>query len=144
MLVYYFNGKENEIHKKFSFDSPNEEIFNIYHSYFGEKFLNILDTLSEEKAKKLLETKLLVDCSNGIGGNMFEIFLNGLLKNKLNVELINKNDTSNLNYRCGAEFVQKEVQYPSNSVEAIKLLKAKNENVRCISFDGDADRIIFL
>lgn len=103
-----------------------------------------MDTLSEEKRKKLLETKLLVDCSNGVGGNMFELFLNGILKSKLNVDQINKDDTSNLNFKCGAEFVQKEVQYPANSIEAIKLLKDKKENVRCISFDGDADRIIFL
>ena len=46
-------------------------------------------------------------------------------------------DPTRLNEGCGAEFVQKEVRFPSG------LDHQDFETQKCASFDGDADRLIY-
>ena len=86
---------------------------------------------------------ILLDCANGIGGKMTERFLETHFKGLLNVEIINKNDLGNLNNKCGAEFTQKDQDYPLSSKERIGWYHEKNLKVRCLSYDGDADRIVY-
>lgn len=50
------------------------------------------------------------------------------------IELINAGD-DNLNEGCGAEFVQKDKKVPVTFAQP---------NVKGMSFDGDADRIVYL
>jgi hypothetical protein len=53
----------------------------------------------------------------------------------LKVDLINTSDDPNvLNEGCGAEFVHKEQQVPEN------FIMSDNKEIKCVSFDGDADR----
>ena len=41
-----------------------------------------------------------------------------------------------VNYECGAEFVQKDIQYPTD-------YDLNNPLIKGCSFDGDADRLIY-
>tara|TARA_B110000285_G_C14999763_1_gene550810 strand:+ start:268 stop:441 length:174 start_codon:yes stop_codon:yes gene_type:complete len=51
----------------------------------------------------------------------------------LKVDLINTSDDPNvLNEGCGAEFVHKEQSIPDNFTD--------KKEIKCVSFDGDADR----
>ena len=64
-----------------------------------------------------------------------EIWSDGILKDKLNIVLINDDlSPDNLNEHCGAEFVQKDQKLPCNWEVS------EHANKKCISFDGDADR----
>lgn len=63
------------------------------------------------------------------------------MKDKYNIIPINFNDDQNLNIDCGAEYVHKKQHYPVNAVENLK--KMDLSKTRCLSFDGDADRIVY-
>ena len=63
-----------------------------------------------------------------------------MLKNEklIKVDLINTSGDPNvLNEGCGAEFVHKEQSVPEN------FSKADHKEIKCVSFDGDADRQIY-
>ena len=77
-----------------------------------------------------------VDCSDGIGGVRFKD-LNKFLN--LDLKTINTGESTpvHLNDLCGAEFVHKEKKFPRNLADVPMKMK-------CVSFDGDADRIIYL
>ncbi|XP_076935167.1 phosphoacetylglucosamine mutase-like [Bidens hawaiensis] len=79
--------------------------------------------------------KLIVDCSNGVGGEKLQ-----LLKEKLNwldLEIRNSGKEGGiLNEGVGADYVQKEKVSPQG-------LGPSDVGVRCASLDGDADRIVY-
>jgi len=82
---------------------------------------------------KYEERNILIDCANGV--SFYPI---NILKSKLinfNIEIINADldDEQKLNNNCGSDYIQKELKLPENS-------KPYNH---CVSFDGDADRIIY-
>ncbi|KTW26176.1 hypothetical protein T552_03067 [Pneumocystis carinii B80] len=86
---------------------------------------------------QISQTPLFVDCANGIGALKLENLCHLINKNILNVKIINKNTNipSDLNRECGADFVKVQRKLPLG----IKT----NTRGRCLSFDGDADRIIY-
>ena len=60
-----------------------------------------------------------------------------------NCHLININNTSKLNEKCGAEYVHKKRKIPIGLKNKWDELKIKSEEVTCVVFDGDADRILY-
>lgn len=57
---------------------------------------------------------------------------------------MNKNDNKLLNVGCGAEFVQKEKKFATGTKEALVKYYNQGINTRVGSFDGDADRLVYL
>ncbi|XP_064465674.1 phosphoacetylglucosamine mutase-like [Ornithodoros turicata] len=77
---------------------------------------------------------LRLDGANGVGAIKMKTLLphlGGLLK----VETFNDGTQGRLNHMCGADFVKLHQKAP----EGIPL----DAGVRCVSFDGDADRIVY-
>ncbi len=72
-----------------------------------------------------------VDCAGGVGYETCSRISHRLALEGLTLELINTPETSELNHKCGAEFVQKNRLPPTGAV-----LHSK----RVAIFDGDADR----
>ncbi|XP_022928752.1 phosphoacetylglucosamine mutase-like [Cucurbita moschata] len=79
--------------------------------------------------------KLVVDGANGVGGQKLK-----LLKESLNGLAIEIRSSGNgegvLNEGVGADFVQKEKIVPRN-------FGSLDVGIRCASFDGDADRLVY-
>lgn len=142
-LVNFFNGKANANYSRFTLKSTSKEIGEIYHEHFGETFRKIIESSPAANVEKMKQVHILLDCANGIGGRMTSRFLENQLKGLLNVEIINKDDLDNLNNKCGAEYTQKDQDYPLNSKERLAWYQEKNLKVRCVSYDGDADRIVY-
>lgn len=78
---------------------------------------------------------LHVDCANGVGTLRLLEMKKHLHKLGLDLVLYNTGD-GKLNHMCGADYVEKELQFPCN-MESIP------EYERCCSIDGDADRIVY-
>jgi phosphomannomutase len=86
----------------------------------------------------------LLDASNGVGGKWVNKFVENM-KNLFAVTVINSDDLNHLNNNCGAEHVHKaepSKKFPRGAREAFEHL-GKLEKIRALSFDGDADRIIY-
>ena len=84
---------------------------------------------------KLESSKLVLDGANGVGGEKMEV-LKGYLSN-LDIEIRNTGrDGGVLNESVGADFVQKEKVVPLG-------FGVNDVGVRCVSFDGDADRLVY-
>eukprot|EP00760_Papus_ankaliazontas_P036084 PhM_4_TR8185/c0_g1_i1/m.81980/K01836/PGM3; phosphoacetylglucosamine mutase len=84
-------------------------------------------------------TKLIVDCANGVGALKLPAVADRL-RDVLDIELVNT-DTATptiLNEKCGADYIQKNVQMPPN------VSPEKSLSHHVVSFDGDADRIVYL
>jgi len=82
---------------------------------------------------------VILDCANGVGSIVFSEFLGlaGVVE-KLNVTMLNNaKDPKDLNEGCGAEHVHSKQSLP-NGWDA-----ATHQNMKCVSFDGDADRQIY-
>jgi len=77
--------------------------------------------------------KLMFDGANGVGAPAMEEFKKRL-EGVLEVEIFNAG-SGVLNSGCGADFV-KTSQSPPANLEQV-------ENTRCVSVDGDADRVIY-
>ncbi|XP_038880074.1 phosphoacetylglucosamine mutase [Benincasa hispida] len=81
------------------------------------------------------DNQLVVDGANGVGGQKLE-----LLKEKLNglaIEIRNSGKGEGvLNEGVGADFVQKEKIVPCS-------FGSQDVGIRCASFDGDADRLVY-
>ncbi|XP_052620664.1 phosphoacetylglucosamine mutase isoform X2 [Lactuca sativa] len=80
--------------------------------------------------------KLVVDCSNGVGGEKLQV-----LKEKLNaflhLEIRNSGNSGILNEGVGADYVQKEKVAPQG------FFGHSDVGIRCASLDGDADRFVY-
>lgn len=90
-------------------------------------------------AKKNYQSKLILDCANGVGSTAFRNVseLAGFAE-RLQVTLINDAATPELlNDKCGAEFVQKDQKLPTGWDAS------QHANMKCVSFDGDADRQMY-
>ncbi|XP_011501168.1 PREDICTED: phosphoacetylglucosamine mutase [Ceratosolen solmsi marchali] len=95
-----------------------------------------------EAYKKIIETtinngkysnKVQLDAANGVGAlaiKELKKYLNGAL----NIEIYNSGE-GQLNYMCGADYVKQKKISPLN----IPI----NPYVKCVSIDGDADRIVY-
>ncbi len=80
------------------------------------------------------KTHLHVDCANGIGAKKLQILQPFLEQKGLILHLHNTNGI--LNHLCGADYIDKYHDFPCN-------MENINEDERCCSIDGDADRIIY-
>ncbi|KAK7108953.1 phosphoacetylglucosamine mutase-like isoform X2 [Littorina saxatilis] len=91
-----------------------------------------LQTDSETKGS--YSRQLYVDAANGVGAPKVKL-LQGRLGDLLQLHITNDGSQGKLNHRCGADFVKVQQQGPDG-------LKVE-PSMRCASFDGDADRIVF-
>ena len=79
---------------------------------------------------------MIVDCANGVGAPRLREFLEHIPREMLEIEL--RNERGELNHDCGADFVKISQKMPTefrNSEEG--------KEGKCVSFDGDADRILY-
>ncbi|KAG5518854.1 hypothetical protein PMAC_002385 [Pneumocystis sp. 'macacae'] len=86
---------------------------------------------------KTCQMPLFVDCANGVGALKLKNLCRLINKKILNVKIVNKNtdNPGELNRECGADFVKLQNKLPLG-IET-------NTKGRLLSFDGDADRIIY-
>lgn len=75
----------------------------------------------------------VLDCANGIGGKSFPHFAK-LIEPYLQTRIINNDNPSQLNDHCGADFLKTTKKFPLCYDESLGRY--------CVSFDGDADRVI--
>ncbi|KAL9231219.1 hypothetical protein vseg_006474 [Gypsophila vaccaria] len=108
------------------------------HDYFqqlAQSYRCLVDLIPDGNKTTRLNDKVLVDGANGVGGDKLEILkemCDGLL-----VEVRNTSKSEGtLNEGVGADFVQKEKVLPSG-------FGPSDEGLRCASFDGDADRLVY-
>jgi phosphoacetylglucosamine mutase len=129
--VYLFNEilKPKNITKRVR-EFEIEEIRKQYWENFCSYFNKAAKYLGWEQPKTRT-----VDCANGVGGHVMPEFCK-LVKEHLQVTLYNVEETSLLNNKCGADYVKTELQFPRNYKH--------EESSTSLSFDGDADRIVFL
>ena len=80
--------------------------------------------------------KVLVDCANGVGGRKVLHISHDLKEHGLHLEPRNMG-YGTLNHGCGSDHVHVKKQAPSE-IEA-----PKDAGVRCVSVDGDADRLVY-
>lgn len=78
------------------------------------------------------EPKIYFDGANGVGAIMMKNFLKHLGGSLITTMF---NSDGILNHLCGADFVKVQQKWPSGVPET--------QNVRCVSVDGDADRVIY-
>ncbi|KAL7296638.1 hypothetical protein TKK_0010057 [Trichogramma kaykai] len=102
---------------------------------YYEKISTAFHTVAKniECNNSLYTPKIQFDAANGVGGIAIQEFkkrLNGILE----IDIYN-NGNGQLNYMCGADFVKVQ-QKPPNNVPL-------NPGMRCVSVDGDADRVIY-
>ena len=86
----------------------------------------------------------MLDASNGIGGLQIKPLIEKYTTKHLKIHLINDLDTQYLNDKCGSHYVQKEKKQPRNLENILIHLKdLAIEDVSFLSFDGDADRVVY-
>ncbi|CAA7061421.1 unnamed protein product [Microthlaspi erraticum] len=105
---------------------------NDYFENLSTSFKCLIDLIPNNKVEI---SKLLVDGANGVGGQKIEE-MRGSLSN-LDLEIRNTGREGGvLNEGVGADFVQKEKVVPLG-------FGLSDVGVRCASFDGDADRLVY-
>ncbi|XP_076470060.1 phosphoacetylglucosamine mutase-like [Babylonia areolata] len=78
--------------------------------------------------------QLYLDAANGVGAPKVSL-LQSRLGDSLQVHITNDGSQGKLNYRCGADYVKVQQCAP----DGLKI----EPGMRCASFDGDADRIVY-
>jgi phosphoacetylglucosamine mutase len=111
-----------------------------YESGLVSSFLQILTGSDKPSTSMIrLSDRVLVDCSNGVG-TFFMQKLQMKLQDTVALELCNDSTDhpEALNFKCGADFVQKEQSDPfgTHSMDFI-------EGRHLVSLDGDADRVVY-
>ncbi|ESO82826.1 hypothetical protein LOTGIDRAFT_229832 [Lottia gigantea] len=112
------------------YGQPTEE------GYYVKLSKAFLDLCQEQDSRSLkhYKKKLYVDGANGVGAEKLKLLLKHL-NNLLDIEIFNDGTEGKLNYQCGADYVKVQQKLP---------LGMKVEGgVRCASYDGDADRIVY-
>lgn len=133
--VWYFNTFKHNLTR-----SSWTEQFTA--SFFNNYWTNFEDYMTLINFEKDPELHIVHDCSKGVGGVRIGPFAEALQK-YYNYHVVNDQDHEHLNEHCGAEFVHKSQTYPVNIVEKLKTFKDLSK-VRVVSYDGDADRILYL
>ena len=97
----------------------------------------ILEYLFQAETKGNYKNELDLDCANGVGAiaarDFIEVVSPQILK--INIYCDNTENAQLLNLNCGADFVKVQQKSPE-SLPGTKLR-------RCVSFDGDADRVVY-
>lgn len=107
-----------------------------YFTQVTESFRHLLELVPDDKYGDELNKKLIVDGANGIGGLKLEEIKTKLTGLHIHVKNSGKEGEGILNESCGADFVQKEKVLPLG-------FGPEDIDVRCASFDGDADRLVY-
>lgn len=101
-----------------------------YYSKLATAFKSIRGTKTNNgKYMNILQ----LDAANGVGAvaaKEFQIYLESML----DIKLFN-DGSGGLNYMCGADYIKVQQTLPLNIPSAT--------NVRCVSIDGDADRVVY-
>lgn len=103
-----------------------------YSKYMQITFSNIMDGKYSSSKKKV---DIHIDCANGVGSLTLNELKRPLYNMGINLILYN-NFSGSLNYLCGADYVEKEHEFPINMEDV-------PEYSQCCSIDGDADRIVY-
>ena len=114
-------------------DFDKEEVRKMYWQNFSSYFIKAANYLGWKEAQPPLK-KRSIDCANGVGGHSMPEFAS-LIKEYIDVELYNKDQNEFLNNQCGADYVKTEGKFPRNF--------QSREHNSYLSYDGDADRILF-
>lgn len=110
-----------------TYGQPTEEG---YYNKLINSFKNLRGAAFENGAYR---KKVLFDGANGVGALKMLSFARKL-EPCLEVEVLNKN--GKINYNCGADFVKVQQKFPLSFEDV-------NAGVRCVSVDGDADRVVY-
>ncbi|XP_015113928.1 phosphoacetylglucosamine mutase isoform X2 [Diachasma alloeum] len=100
-----------------------------YFSKLGDAFLRV----KESKNKDIYLGEIYLDAANGVGGIAAKEFQK-ILDGNLTIRVFNDGNGA-LNYKCGADYVKVQQRPPLNS--PVKPF------TRCVSIDGDADRVVY-
>lgn len=108
------------------------------HDYFQQlahSYRCLVELIPDENKVSSFDDKLVVDGANGVGGDKLEVLRD--LCGCLSIEVRNSSRGEGvLNEGVGADFVQKEKVMPSG-------FGPSDVGLRCASFDGDADRLVY-
>ncbi|KAG1354188.1 phosphoacetylglucosamine mutase [Cocos nucifera] len=107
-----------------------------YFMQLARSFKCLMDLVPKEKIKDWMDVKLVVDGANGIGGEKLEELKKMISGLDIYVRNSGKKGEGILNERCGADYVQKEKVVPCG-------FGLGDVGIRCASFDGDADRLVY-
>ncbi|CAJ1399543.1 unnamed protein product [Effrenium voratum] len=102
----------------------------------NEKLLSAFGKLlsSGASSPRRYKGSVNVDCACGVGGMALATMTERLSSVGLTVNLVNRVGEGVLNEGCGADFVKTKQAAPANADPALG---------RWVSFDGDADRIVY-
>jgi phosphomannomutase len=106
-----------------------EDIRSLYEQNFCRYFTEAADYLGWKHT-----IQRTIDCANGVGANAMPQF-NPLISKYIVAELSNAHDDEFLNLECGADHVKTKKLFPRNF--------KRQHHDSYLSFDGDADRIVF-
>ncbi|XP_071089934.1 phosphoacetylglucosamine mutase-like [Haliotis cracherodii] len=102
-----------------------------YYQKLSSAFIKFKEMGGKEGA---YQDTLYLDAANGVGAIKVQLILKHL-NDTLRINLFNDGSSGKLNYQCGADFVKMQQTAPTGmTLEAGR---------KCISYDGDADRIMF-
>ncbi|BFY98453.1 hypothetical protein BsWGS_01493 [Bradybaena similaris] len=101
--------------------------------YYRKLAAAFLKLNKDRKASKYVPD-IYVDLANGVGAPKLRLLLNHL-QGALNIRFINDGSSGKLNHQCGADFVK--------LYQAAPIGIDLEPEMRCASFDGDGDRIVY-
>ncbi|XP_077247400.1 phosphoacetylglucosamine mutase-like [Tasmannia lanceolata] len=107
-----------------------------YFTQLSSSFGCLMELMSKDMVRDMMDVKLIVDGANGIGGEKLEElkkYLKGLV---VQVKNSGTEGEGILNDRVGADYVQKEKVVPRG-------FGPSDVGIRCASLDGDADRLVY-
>ncbi|CAL9052982.1 unnamed protein product [Musa banksii] len=107
-----------------------------YSAQVSKSFRCLMDLVPRERIADSLDTELVVDGANGVGGDKLEQLKKMVTGLDISVKNTGKKGEGMLNESCGADYVQKEKVVPSG-------FGPDYVGVRCASLDGDADRLVY-
>ncbi|CAL9089367.1 unnamed protein product [Musa textilis] len=107
-----------------------------YLAQLSKSFRCLMNLVPRERITDSLDTELVVDGANGVGGGKLEQLKKTVTGLDISVKNTGKNGEGVLNESCGADYVQKEKVVPSG-------FGPDDVGIRCASLDGDADRLVY-
>ena len=114
----------------------------VYYTYYSKNTKEYLKLIHRESPLENYQGYFILDTSNGIGGKKakkLELIVNSTSYGSTPVIINDGSDgVSRLNDECGAEYVHKERKF-SKYTEEIKI----DDQTKWVTFDGDADRIVY-
>uniref|UniRef100_A0A803LU76 Phosphoacetylglucosamine mutase n=1 Tax=Chenopodium quinoa TaxID=63459 RepID=A0A803LU76_CHEQI len=106
-----------------------------YFEQLSHSYRCLVELIPEGNKGRKSNDKVVVDGANGVGGDKLEVLKD--MCGGLSIEVRNSSKGEGvLNEGVGADFVQKEKVLPSG-------FGPNDVGLRCASFDGDADRLVY-